>query len=115
VSESVPGRLYDEQAVTSLGVVDQFAVLADAASIAALVSRRTVYSIKEIEDMATRPTKVILFRLVKHFPAPTSLKRLLSVGVVAGNIQSITKIPMTRFQECLGRRSGRSKWRIHRL
>jgi GNAT superfamily N-acetyltransferase len=94
-------RSEDEQAVTSLGVVDQFAVLSDAASIAALVSRRTVYSIKEIEDMATRPTKVILFRLVKHFPAPASLKRLLGDGVVAGNIQSITKISDDAFSRVL--------------
>jgi len=94
-------RSEDEQAVTSLGVVDQFAVLSDAASIAAMVSRRTVYSIKDIEDMATRPTKVILFRLVKHFPAPPALKRLLDDGVVAGNIQSITKISDDAFSRVL--------------
>ncbi|WP_023594730.1 MULTISPECIES: GNAT family N-acetyltransferase [Pandoraea] len=94
-------RSEDEQAVTSLGVVDQFAVLSDAASIAAMVSRRTVYSIKEIEEMATRPTKVILFRLVKHFSAPAALKRLLDDGVVAGNIQSITKISDDAFSRVL--------------
>ncbi|MBU0589208.1 MAG: GNAT family N-acetyltransferase [Gammaproteobacteria bacterium] len=94
-------RSEDEQAVTSLGVVDQFAVLSDAASIAAMVSRRTVYSINEIENMANRPTKVILFRLVKHFPEPASLKRLLKEGVVAGNIQSITKISDEAFSRVL--------------
>ena len=94
-------RSADEQAVTSLGVVDRFAVLSDAASIAAMVSRRTVYSIKDIEDMATRPTKVILFRLVKHFLAPPALKRLLDDGVVAGNIQSITKISDDAFSRVL--------------
>lgn len=94
-------RSEDEQAVTSLAVVDQFAVLSDAASIAAMVSRRTVYSIQEIEEMATRPTKVILFRLVKHFPAPASLRRLLDDGVVAGNIQSITKISDDAFSRVL--------------
>ena len=94
-------RSEDEQAVTSLGVVDEFAVLSDAASIAAMVSRRTVYSIKDIEDMAARPTKVILFRLVKHFSAPAALKRLLDDGVVAGNIQSITKISDDAFSRVL--------------
>ncbi|WP_422191999.1 hypothetical protein [Aquabacterium sp.] len=94
-------RSEDEQAVTSLGVVDQFAVLSDAASIAAMVSRRTVYSIKEIEDMATRPTKVILFRLVKHFQAPPSIKRLLDDGIVTGSIQSITKISDDAFSRVL--------------
>lgn len=94
-------RSEDEQAVTSLGIVDEFAVLSDVASIAAMVSRRTVYSIKEIEDMATRPTKVILFRLIQHFPTPPVLKRLLDDGVVAGNIQSITKISDDAFSRVL--------------
>lgn len=94
-------RSEDEQAVTSLGIVDEFAVLSDVASIAAMVSRRTVYSIKEIEDMATRPTKAILFRLIQHFPTPPVLKRLLDDGVVAGNIQSITKISDDAFSRVL--------------
>lgn len=94
-------RSEDEQAVTSLGVVDQFAVLSDAANIAAMVSRRTVYSIEEINRMATRPIKVILFRLVRHFPVPASLKRLLDDGVVVGNIQSITKISDEAFSRVL--------------
>lgn len=94
-------RSGDEQAVTSLGVVDQFAELCDAASIAALVSRRTVYSIKEIEDMATRPTKVILFRLIKHFSFPVTLHRLLKDDVVSGSIQSITKISDVAFSRVL--------------
>lgn len=94
-------RSEDEQSVTSLGVVDQFAVLSDAARIAALVSRRTVYSSKEIEDMAKRPTKVILFRLVKHFASPVSLQQLLNDRVAAGNIQSITKISDVSFSKVL--------------
>lgn len=94
-------RSEDEQAITSLGVVDQFEELSDAAMIAAMVSRRTVYSIKEIEAMAARPTKVILFRHIKHFPAPTSLKRLRNDGVVTGNIQSITKISDVSFSRVL--------------
>lgn len=102
-------RSEDEQAVTSLGVVDQFAVLSDAASIAAMVSRRTVYSIKEIEDIATRPTKVILFRLVQHFPEPASLKRLLDDAVVTGNIQSITKISDDAFSRVLAATGAQSR------
>lgn len=94
-------RTEDEQAVTSLGVVDQFAVLDDAAKIAALVSRRTVYSIKEIEDMASRPTKVILFRLVKHLVKPVSYQQLQHDGVVTGPIQSITNISDDNFSRVL--------------
>lgn len=94
-------RTEDEKAVTSLGVVDQFAVLDDAAKIAALVSRRTVYSIKEIEDMASRPTKVILFRLIKHLATPVTYQKLQSDGVVTGFIQSITNISDEKFSKVL--------------
>lgn len=94
-------RTEDEQAVTSLGVVDQFAVLDDAAKIAALVSRRTVYSIQEIEGMASRPTKVILFRVVKHLTKPVSYQQLQSEGVVKGPIQSITHISDDNFSRVL--------------
>lgn len=94
-------RTEDERAVTSLGVVDQFAVLDDAAKIAALVSRRTVYSIKEIEDMVSQPTKVILFRLVKHLARPVSYQQLQNDGVVTGPIQSITNISDDNFSRVL--------------
>jgi ribosomal protein S18 acetylase RimI-like enzyme len=99
-------RTEDEQAITSLGVVDQFAVLDDASKIAALVSRRTVYSIKEIESMASRPTKVILFRLVKHLAKSVSYKQLQNDGVVTGPIQSITSISDEKFSSVLA--AGRS-------
>ncbi|MCU4120994.1 N-acetyltransferase [Variovorax sp. N23] len=94
-------RSEDEQCVTSLGVVDQFAVLDDAAKIAALVSRRTVYSIKDIEHMAARPTKVILFRLVQHFSKPVPYQQLRTERVVTGPIQSITKISDVAFSRVL--------------
>jgi hypothetical protein len=71
-----------------------------------LVSRRTVYSIKEIESMASRPTKVILFRLVKHLAKSVSYKQLQNDGVVTGPIQSITSISDEKFSSVLA--AGRS-------
>lgn len=99
-------RSGDEQCVTSLGVVERFEVLDDAARIASLVRRRTVYSIKQIEEMAVEPTKVVLFRLVEHLPNPVSFQRLQDDGVVTGNIQSITKISDVAFSTVL-RAAGR--------
>lgn len=94
-------RTNDEMAITSLGVVDRFEVLNDAARIASLVSRRTVYSIEEIEEMAKRRTKVILFRLVEHFPHSVPYDRLLREHVVSGPIQSIRKVPDDAFSRVL--------------
>ncbi len=94
-------RTDDEKSVTSIGVVDRFEVLDDAARIASLVSRRTVYAIEQIDEMAKRPTKVILFRLVKHLPKPVSYDRLQRERVVSGPIQSIRKITDESFSRVL--------------
>jgi GNAT superfamily N-acetyltransferase len=94
-------RTRDEQAVTSIGVVEQFDVLSDAAKIASLVSRRTVFSIKEIDEMAKRPTKVILFRLAQHFVNSPTYNALETARIVNGPIQSICKISDASFSKLL--------------
>lgn len=94
-------RTNDERAVTSVGVVDNFKTLQDAAEIASLVSRRTVYSLHEIEKMAIKPTKVILFRLVEHLPRQVSHTQLQHDCDVAGPIQSIRKIQDEQFRKIL--------------
>lgn len=94
-------RTGDEMAVTSLGVVEQFEVLQDEAQIASLVSRRTVYSLGEIEVLAKKPTKVILFRLIGHLATSVSYERLIRDRIVTGPIQSILKISDTSFSKLL--------------
>lgn len=94
-------RTDDEKAITSLGIVDQFEVSNDSAEIASLVSRRTVYSLTEIDQLARKPTKVILFRLVHHFSNTVSYKHLIQDGVVTGPIQSIRKISDVSFSRVL--------------
>lgn len=92
-------RSDDEKSITSIGVVDHFEILDDAARIASLVSRRTVYAIEQIEEMAKSPTKVILFRLVGHLPNPVTYDQLLHERVVSGPIQSIQKITDESFSK----------------
>lgn len=94
-------RTGDEKSVTSVGVVDQFEVSTDATAIATLVSRRTVYSLSEIDDMAKKPTKVVLFRLIGHLDNPVTYDSLIRGGVVTGPIQSIQKITDAAFSKVL--------------
>ena len=91
-------RSGDQRAVTSLGVVEQYETLSDPSAIAGLVSRRTVYSMGEIIELARKPTKVMLFRLIKHFANPVSHDWLQRQGVVTGNIQSIRSIGHHEFE-----------------
>ncbi|MGH7945972.1 MAG: GNAT family N-acetyltransferase [Opitutaceae bacterium] len=94
-------RTRDLKAITTLGVVEHFEVSQSAADIARLVSRRTVYSQREIVDMAERPTKVILFRLIEHLPNRVSYEWLRQNRVVHGYIQSIRTINDESFSRIL--------------
>lgn len=94
-------RTVDEKAITSIGVVDNFKTLERAEEIASLVSRRTVYSLQEIDEMATSLTKVILFRLVEHLPTQVNYAQLQQGCGIKGPIQSIRKIQDDQFNKVL--------------
>jgi L-amino acid N-acyltransferase YncA len=94
-------RSGDEHALTSIGVVETYEAVPDAESIVARVRRRTVYSMPEIEKMATGPTKVILFRFVRHLARSLPLNELLARGILSGHPQSITKISHDKLEDVI--------------
>lgn len=94
-------RSGDQSAVTSLGVVESYETSDDASIVASRVKRRTVYSMEEIAEMVKRPTKVMLFRLVKHFQNPLGLTWLKSHGITKGAPQSIMQINTAAFEKVL--------------
>ena len=94
-------RTNDEKSVTTIGIVERYEVHENSTNIMQIVSRRTVYSQKEIEEMATTPTKVMLFRLAEHFSQPISYASLIQEKIVSGPIQSITKISDDSFSRLL--------------
>jgi len=94
-------RTEDLKAVTTVGIVECYEIHSNAVSIMQLVSRRTVYSQRDIEKMAVTPTKVMLFRLVGHFSNPVSYLNLMQEGIVSGPIRSITKISDDSFSRLL--------------
>lgn len=94
-------RTQDLKAVTTLGVVESYDVYDSAVEIARRVSRRTVYSKREIAAMATKPTKVMLFRLIEHLSNPVSYNSLTHQRIVRGPIQSIRKITDASFSRIL--------------
>jgi hypothetical protein len=94
-------RSRDERAITSIGVVESYDTLSEAAAIVARVKRRTVYSMEDIGRMATKPTRVMLFRLVRHLENSLTQSWLEQAGVLNGAPQSITKISDDRFEKIL--------------
>jgi len=94
-------RSTDEKVATSLGIVEQYQTLENVDEIVDRVRRRTVYSMSEIESMARKPTKVMLFRLVRHFAHPPSFEWLSQNQVVNGNIQTIREINDDAYQRLI--------------
>lgn len=85
-------RSRDTKAITSLGVVERVLASRDVDEIVKAVRRRTVYSQAQIEEMAKRTIKVMLFRHIQHFDTPISYQALLNQRIVHGPIQSIMRI-----------------------
>ncbi len=94
-------RSRDMRAITSLGVVESYNWSRSADEIARIVSRRTVYSDRQIVEMAQAETKVMLFRLIHHFENPLPYAELRNLRVVFGPPISITKITDESFSRIL--------------
>lgn len=94
-------RSGDESAITSLGVIENYETLDDSGTVASRVKRRTVYSMEEIAEMVKQPTRVMLFRLVKHFQKPLNLEWLKRNRVTKGAPQSIMRISAVAFEGVL--------------
>jgi GNAT superfamily N-acetyltransferase len=94
-------RSRDMKAVTTLGVIESYVCSNSADEIAGIVSRRTVYTDRQIETIAERPTKVMLFRLIGHFDIPVPFAELKRMRVLTGPPISITQITDESFSRIL--------------
>jgi hypothetical protein len=99
-------RSVDAKAITTLGIVENTLRSGDATTIAGFVGKRTVYSYKEIEGLASKTTLVlaILFRQIEHLSSPVSLTAWRTMG--GSPYQSITKITDKQFANIM--ESGRA-------
>ena len=91
-------RSEDIRGITSLGIVERvYENVTDPNEIISYVGKRSVYSPQEIEDMARKPTKIILFWWVMHFKEPLKYDLLLNNGILKGRPQTIIKIPHSNY------------------
>ena len=84
-------RSGDARSLTTVGIVESYETLEDADQIISKVRRRTVYSLKEILDIARKPTKVMLFWVIRHLSKPLD-SRWMEKNGICQKPQSITKI-----------------------
>jgi len=84
--------------MTSIGVVEKITNdLIDPDKIEKEVRKKTVYTRKEIEIMAQRPTKVIIFYHNFHFSKSINLNTLLREKIISGYPQSIQEISHEKY------------------
>ncbi len=85
-------RTKDDMAVTTYGIVEKFVIESESDKIYQWVAKRTVYTIDDIESMAGKDVKIILFRLIDHIVNPVTFSNLNDLGIINGPIQSIITI-----------------------
>jgi hypothetical protein len=85
-------RSRDRKEVTSIGIVENIEISDNPSTIATIVSNRTVYSIDEISELASKNALIIIFRHMSNFNSPISSYTLQETCEVQGPIQSIRQV-----------------------
>jgi len=86
-------RSQDQSKITSLGVIESVHTrIQNSDKIIRLVGKRSVYTKREIEEFANKPTTVILFLHHFHLKKPLHLNELKKMGVLAGAPQTAVEI-----------------------
>jgi hypothetical protein len=94
-------RSEDEQAITSLGVVEAvYTGVEDTGQILQLVGKRTVFSREEINKWVERsPVSIFLFRHHFHLMRSVNLERLIDGQVIKAAPQSLMEISSEKYAQ----------------
>lgn len=86
-------RSQDEREITSLGICEDIRYgLEDPDKISKIVGKRSVFSDREIKELATSPTTVLLFSWHFEFPTPITDTQLYENDVLQGPPQVMQQI-----------------------
>lgn len=93
-------RSDDYREITSLGVLDEFKKdLTSPEEIINTVGNKTVYSEKEINEIAKKPATVMIFNMHFHLSNPVSFDTLKKKEILKGPPQTITEITNTSYEK----------------
>ena len=85
--------------ITCIGTVENaHSKQTDPSKVQKLVGKRTVYSFAEIEEMAKKPTLIIVFRWHFNLRKTVGYEELKKAGVLAGPPQSIQQLSEEKYQ-----------------
>jgi rRNA-processing protein FCF1 len=94
-------RSGDLRSLTHLGIVESIHRLPghEEEQISGLVGNRTVYSQREIKEIARKPTMVILFRQHFRLPSPLPFEAARELGILRGAPQSVTRVSDSEYSK----------------
>jgi len=96
-------RSGDIRGITSTGIVEKvYDNITNSDEIISCVGKRSVYSRLEIEEIAKKPTKIILFWWIMHFEKPVEYRFLLDNGILNWPPRTIIKIPHDKYLKIKG-------------
>ena len=107
-------RSHDMGSLTALGVVKEAHFgLQDPREIIDIVRKRTVYREEEIDEIAKKPTTVILFTWNCYLDTPISLDELKKEKILKGAPQSMQTIPHQSYLKILKKGGVDERFTIH--
>jgi len=91
-------RSHDVKGTTSLGIVERiYENITDPDKITSYVGKRSVYTRSEIEEMAKKPTNVILFWWNMHFEKILKYYDLRNIDILKGPPRTLIKISHEKY------------------
>jgi len=94
-------RSQDQRKITSIGVVEQTLRTNDPDKILRFIGQRSVYSQKEIEDLAKKQVLAILFTHNLNLPTSLDLNYLRKQGINQSAPQTIMEIQHNQYKEII--------------
>lgn len=85
-------RSEDERGITSIGVVESTLRSRDPAELAQFANLRTVYSFRQLSELASQEVIAIRFRQDRLLPKAIRFEELVQAGALIGSPQSITQV-----------------------
>ena len=93
-------RSRDQQEITSIGLVHKiYSQITDKMEIIKLVGNRTVYSEKDIAELAKKPVTIILFRWHFNFKKNLDLKTLKKEKILNAAPQTISELDHSSYEK----------------
>ncbi len=87
----------EKRGIADIGIVESFYKVDNLDDLTQITSKRSVYSLEELEEMIKEEVSVILFTHSKTYEKKISYDELIELGIVKGYIQSIQSLSHKKY------------------